>query len=473
MINRKLFASIILFGTATTLTGCGITPGGGRGGNDSDVDEYGRTEVTIEVLKGGLGETVYRELAKAYNDAHPDVSLSITLNRTINDTVDLSLQQGKNVADAYCIRDINKIKRFYSQGYIKDLTDVFNSEIENGETLLDKMDVSAASYSDYNGKYICIPEYVNANGFVYNKDMFDRYHWEIPTTTEQFQVLLDKILADTGGEVKPIVFTRDAQGYVYYLLNGINTSYNGIANMDRIVEFENSEIFNPTNCTGKKAALTCMQNWMLEENGYVLKGSIGMSNNDAIKNLMDGKAAMMLNGSWFETEPAAVSSRNKPNLGIMKVPEYSVGGTIKRAEGYTSEEGKGLIHSEYTANFIVPEKAKHADIAIDFLKFISTNAMCELYTKCCNSIRPFNYNKDSTLDTYKDMSTFGKSVLDMAKNNTLYVPVSHNPRAIAGEISLWPMNDADSYHVNRLLKQSYTPDQCLQLEYQMAKSILG
>ena len=32
MINRKLFASIILFGTATTLTGCGITPGGGRGG---------------------------------------------------------------------------------------------------------------------------------------------------------------------------------------------------------------------------------------------------------------------------------------------------------------------------------------------------------------------------------------------------------------------------------------------------------
>ena len=50
--------------------------------------------------------------------------------------------------------------------------------------MLEMIDESAANYSNYNGKYICIPEYVNVNGFVYNKKLFDKYGWTIPKTTE-------------------------------------------------------------------------------------------------------------------------------------------------------------------------------------------------------------------------------------------------------------------------------------------------
>ena len=454
-MKAKVFTFLGLV-TAMLLTGC--------------TKEDSSKIIKFQVLKAGLGTEVYEKLASAYQEEHPGVKVKIIFNYDVNADVDKHLTTGK-CSDIYSIRDISAIKRYYAKGQIIDLKDVvYNAEIENGKTLLDLIDSQAANYCEYNGHYICVPEYVNVNGFVYNKKLFDQYGWEIPNTTEEMQELAERIIRDTGDTVKPFVTCNAADGYFYYLLNGIVTSYQGIANMDKIYEFENAEIFNPANRTDKLYALQTMKNWYLEGNNLVVKGSIGYDHIQAQTALLDGKAAMMLNGSWFENEMSAYIDYSKHDLGMFRVPEYSIGGVVQHAEGYTTEGDKKIINCEYTANYIIPSAAANREGAIDFLKFINRSDMSILYTKTCNTVRPFNYNKDSSSADYAGMRSFGKSVLDMANNNTSYVPVSKSQLVISAGISFWPLT-GDNYHIKAMLRNNEEPIDALRREYNYAKTL--
>ena len=426
--------------------------------------------IKFQFLKAGLGTEVYEKLAEAYQNEHPGVKVKLIPNYTINDDVDKQITRS-NCSDIYTIRDITKMKRLYAQKLILDLTDtVFNAEIEDGKTLNDLMDPMAIDYTEFNGAHICVPEYMNVNGFVYDKALFDQYGWTVPTTTEEMKALCDQILSDTGGRVKPFVTCSNADGYFYYLLDGINNSYEGITNMKEIYKFDTPEIFNPANRTGKLRALETMREWYLEANNYVVRGSLAFTHTVAQQMILDHEAAMMLNGSWFENEMAKFI-KPENNMAMFPIPEYSEGGVVKHAPGFTDADKN--ISCEYTADYIIPAKAKNKEGAIDFLKFICRSDMCELYNKTCNSVRPMQYNKDSSSETYKDMSTFGKSVLDMAANNNTFVPYSKAQITIDAGWSFWPLADGDPYHIKAMLQNGTEPTNRLQKEYELAKQILG
>ena len=441
---------------------------------DQEDENDGRRVVKFEVLKAGLGTEVYKNLEKAYETAHPDVNIKCIFNYQINEEIGGRLDTNTNLADIYSIRDMNTIRDYYILGKVRDLTDVYDSEIENGKTLRQLLDPEAVEYCEYNGHQLCVPEYINVDGFVYNKKLFDQYHWTIPETTEQLTALAQQILNDTNNRVKPFIFCgNDADGYMYYLLNSINASYKGLANMKEFLKYETPEIFNPSLPTayGRRYALECMQQWLLEENGYVYNGSLALKSIPAQQALISGQAAMMLNGSWFENEMQAFLDEND-DIAMMRVPEYSVSGTPQREEGYTTVDGKKLLQSEYTANYFIPTNAANPTDAIDFLKFISRSDMCELYTKTCNSVRPFAYNKDPNSETYAGMSNFGKSVLGIANTNYLYVPSSKSSLAYQGKISMWP-NPGDNYHYKGILKDKLSPTACLTKEYNFAKTAMA
>ena len=96
--------------------------------------------------------------------------------------------------------------------------------------------------------------------------------------------------------------------------------------------------------------------------------------------------------------------------------------------------------------------------------------MSELYTKTCNCVRPLKYNRDSSSDAYKDMSTFGKSVLDIANKNTLYPENSKSPLALGAGLTFWPLHDGDNYHYSKILNGGTAPRECLKKEYDFVKS---
>lgn len=453
----KKALSLLGLVTALLLTGCNSS-------SDKNV-------IKFQFLRAGLGLEVYEKLAAAYEKEHPGIIVKLIPNYDVNTDVDKHLTTGK-CSDIYSIRDISAIKRYYIKNQIIDLKDIFDSEIEDGKTLKSMLTDSAINYAEYNGAYLCVPECINFNGYVYNKKLFKEKGWEVPTTTEEMKTLMDKILTDTAGKVYPLTACAAADGYFYYLLDGINDGYEGLANLDTIYKFESAEIWNPANRTGKKYALQTMRDWYLEDNGYVPRGALGNDYIDAQKEVVNGNVAMMLNGSWFENE---MSPYLKPDseLGMFKIPEYSEGGVIQHAPGYTTEDNKSVIGCEFLASYIIPTAAKNREGAIDFLKFISRTDMCELYTKTCNSVRPFKYNLDSSSETYKNMSSFGKSVLDIAKNNAAFVHYSKSQMVVAEGLSFWPAKDGDPYHIKAMLQNGATIESRLNAEYDAAKRMFG
>ena len=95
--------------------------------------------------------------------------------------------------------------------------------------------------------------------------------------------------------------------------------------------------------------------------------------------------------------------------------------------------------------------------------------MSELYTSMTNAIRPMQYNRDSASSAYARMSNFGKSILDITKNNALYLPRTHNAIAMRGYISLYPQVGYWNYKILND-PQTYTDDYCLQSDYEYVKS---
>ena len=475
MLKKILGISLLLTGLVTV--GCKmekIDIPTDEDEEDEVIDPNARV-VKFEVLKAGLGTEVYKKLAQAYHAEHPDVVVKCIFNYQINEEIGARLDAGNNLADLYSIRDYTTITDYYMLGKVRDLSDVYDQEIEGGKTLRQVLDPEAVDYCTFNGHQICVPEYTNVNGFVYNKKLFDKYGWSVPQTTEDMIALANQIINDTAGHenTKPFVFCgNDADGYMYYLLNSINASYKGLANMKEFLRYESSDIFKPENNPGKLHALECLQEWFLDTNPYIYPGSIGLKSMPAQQALLQDKAAMMLNGSWFENEMAEFLDANSNEMAMFRVPEYSQGGVVKHETGYTTVGEKKLLQCEYTANYFIPSEAANQADAIDFLKFLSRADMCELYTKTCNSIRPFDYNKDPSDARYANMSTFGKSVLGIANTNYLYVPSSKSPLAYAGKISLWP-KPGDNYHYKALLVNKETPQECLEKEWNFAKTAMA
>ena len=431
-----------------------------------------KNEIKFQFLKAGMGLEVYENLAKAYEAEHPGVKVKLIPNYDVNADVDKHLSSGR-CSDIYSVRDITKLKRFFISGDIVSLNDVYDSEIVDGQKLIDLIEPAAADYCEYNGNYICVPEYMNVNGFVYNKKLFDEKGWTVPTTTEEMTALAEKIKADTGDTIKAFVTCAPADGYFYYLLNGISDAYEGLTNLENIYKFDTPEIWNPVNREGKRYGMQTMRDWYTDPEdgkGYVLHGSIGQTHTVSQEQLVKNKAAMMLNGSWFESEMKSYLDPAIDEMAMFKIPEYSEGGVVLHNEGYDTKDGKGIIGCEFPASFIIPSKAKNIEGAKDFLKFISRPDICELFTKSCNSVRPFKYNKDSSSEVYKDMTTFGKSVLDIANNNNPFIEYSKSQLTISAELMFWPLED-DRYHIKAMLQNGTSIDTRLQAEYDKVKTI--
>ena len=466
--GNKLIGTL-LFSLAMILPSCGGTQ-----------DDFKGTYIDFGFLKAGIGTEASEKIAEAYHTEHPDYKVKLHASIDINNIAKNSFESGKNIYDIYSLRQNNVITQYYIKGYLLDLKDVvYNAEIADGKTLLELCDESVIEYSKYSTErdgvvedhFVSVPEFVNVNGYVYNKKLFAQHGWKVPNTTEEMKALCLQIAA---AGISPIVFCspNSADGYVYYLLNGINTQYEGIQNMKDAYKFESAEIFNPSNRTGKLHALQTFKDLYKESNGLVYPNSINIDAQEAQKALLLGRAAMMVNGSWFETEMRKFIDPSKHELAMFKVPEYSEDGEILHAPGYTND-GKGIIDSEYTAEYVIPTLAPHKEAAIDFLKFMQRPDICELYTKYSNNIRPFKYNKNPESSVYSNMSSFGKTILQLANENTLFVASSKHPKYILGEISYWPSGDSDRYHTNRLLRQDKEPIDCLEVEYNNAKKVLG
>ena len=458
----RIVSLLLVFILSLTLAGCGNTS------TNESTDADGRRIVKWEVLKAGYGTVPYEKLAEAFMEKYPDILVKITFNPNINSTTAAKLETSNNLADVYSTNDLNGIKRWYSSGWIEPINDVYDMTLESGKKISESLTERANEACTYQDNAICIPEYTSVKGFVYNKTLFEKYGWSVPTNTNELSKLCKQILSDTNNTVAPIVYCGSAaDGYLYFS-NGWNYSYSGVANLDTFYSFESAEVFNPDNSKGKLYQLQNLKKFFFDEGNFTLAGSSGLTHIVAQSKLIQGECAMMMNGSWFENEMSSVLESNKDvELAMFPIPEVAdSSGKVLHADGYTTEDNKQVIEAEYGSYYFIPSAASNKDDAKTFLKFLQEESSCQLYTANTNAIRPLSYSLDTTDAAYSEMTSFGKSIIEIANTCYLYCANPTSPIALKGLTGYWAKG---SYPFNDIRDGVLTASSALEADYKYAK----
>lgn len=440
----------------------------GAGGNGENAD--GRRILKWEVLKAGYGTIPYEKIAEAFMAEHPDVLVKIVFNPSIATTTASRLESNTNLADVYSYRSIDSIKRWAIEGWVEPLDDVYNAQLSTGKTVAESLTGNTQEVCSYNGTPYAIPEYTSLGGIVYNKSLFQQYGWETPKTTAELEALCKQILKDTNNAVAPIVYCGGAaDGYLYIAVDNWVYSYEGMDQLDNFFSYESPEVFNPTAYKGKMYALQNLQKFFYDEGAYTMTGSVGMTHIVAQTKLIQGQAAMMVNGSWFENEMSDVLQKNPDvEMGMIPLPEMSdPSGKVLHSANYTTVDEKQVIQAEFGSNYFIPANAANKEDAKEFLRFLSEPEICAMYTRYTNAVRPFEYDLSPDAEAYAGMSSFGKSVLTMAAESYLYTPNVTSPIAIKGLTGFWARGSTPFVAIRDSVESI---NQALQNDYDYAQS---
>ncbi|MDO8106605.1 extracellular solute-binding protein [Isoptericola sp. b441] len=171
MKTRKFLA--VSAAMAATLVGLAACSGGNSSpGGDSSSSGGGNEPVTLTFWHNsttGEGKAYWDEVAKAYEDANPNVTIQIQAIQ--NEDMDGKLQTALNAGDApdiFMARGGGKLADIVAAGQVMDLSDKITDATKSavGEGVLSAFTID--------GKLYGMPTAVLPGGIFYSKDLFDK-----------------------------------------------------------------------------------------------------------------------------------------------------------------------------------------------------------------------------------------------------------------------------------------------------------
>ena len=114
---KKMLAFVLLMSSLFMLASCG-----GKSGGNSDLK--------ISVYLGGYGQVWINTLARAFEAENEGVKVTIEANPDLPSEIPTRLQNG-SADDLFFSHGINW-ERLSVQGYLEDLSDLYEMEVENG-----------------------------------------------------------------------------------------------------------------------------------------------------------------------------------------------------------------------------------------------------------------------------------------------------------------------------------------------------
>ncbi len=412
------------------------------------INENATKSIEFGYLAAGFGEDPYIAIANAYMRKNPDVQINTYSNPEINSALNTIMvpNSSEGLSDIYSIRDEGALKQWAKQGLVEPLDALMTSANADGRTMKESMSDAAASAIKVGDSVYAVPEYTNITGFVYNVSLFEEKGWAVPNTTKELEELCRKIVAETDG-IDPIIWCKDADGYLYHASENWISQREGIANMEKFYKMESAAVYAESDnnegslYTSKKLALENIVNFFTPESEWCYDKSRTEYFMDAQRKVMKGEAAMMVCGSWFENEMYLEFNNEKyagVEMGMFPIPQLSdASGAPSHAAGYTTEDNKRVLTSSFGAYYFIPANAPHKEEAKDFLLFLSSEEACSEYTKYSNAVRPFVYDYGTDSAVYNEVSAFGKSVLRIASECYLYSPVYASTLGTIGKGRLW------------------------------------
>lgn len=210
-------------------------------------------------------------------------------------------------------------------------------------------------------------------GVFYNKDIFKKNRWDVPTTFEDFEALLAKI--KTEG-ITPISFGS---------LDGWNAihEYSAIQHLLVSLDYINNLTYGVNNVSfdipENRQAAQILQDWA--KAGYFTEGFPGIGYDDCNNLFKAGNGAMTITGSWLAPELMVGTDQE---FGFFLLPPFA---------GKT-----GLAIGGVGIPFAIRKTTEKQDLAAEYLNWMISPRAAELWAEA-GMLPAMALPEDSNVDT--------------------------------------------------------------------------
>lgn len=307
-------------------------------------------KVTIEYFnqKGEMVDTL-REIAKDFEKENPNVHVKVVNVPNAGEVLKTRVLAG-DVPDVVNIYPQSiELQEWAKAGYFEDLSD---------KDYIKRVKNHYADKYAIDGKIYNIPYTANAYGIYYNKDKFKELGLKVPETWEEFEELVDKIIAK--GETPFAIAGADTWTLNGYHQLALATSTGGGKEANDYLRFSKpnaikssdsvlKDDFRLLDLFRKKGAM--QTNW--QEAGYT----------DVVGAFARGDALMTPNGSWAIT---AINAQDpKFNVGTFPFPG--------------KQKGQSLTIGAGDLAWSISSSSKHKKEANAFVEYMSRPEVMQKY----------------------------------------------------------------------------------------------
>ncbi len=384
MKKRILTVFLAAVMTLAGLTGCSSSDskGGSAPAGNADAENTAQTgqtaegsveeqELNIAVFQGGFGDEYWNGVVELFEQAHPGVTVNMTISPTIADIIRPQIVAG-NAPDFMALNDSSEdglILSLIKDNGLMELTDVFDGQNYAGTGVLrdDIKDglLESSKCAPYTGdkRIFLAPFNTGPQGFIYNKTLFDEKGWKIPATWDEFFALGETAKADGRA-----LFTYQGiyPGYLEEMLWPAIASVGGMEAINAICSYQQGSFNNET-------VLKVMREIAdISAKGYLLKGTVGMNHTESQSEMMLGKSVFITNGTWMESEMADAPREEGFEFAMAPVPTFHAGD----------------VHYvlDSCEQFSIPVGAKNPELGKEFLRFLYSDESVKLFAEKAGAI---------------------------------------------------------------------------------------
>lgn len=232
----------------------------------------------------------------------------------------------------------------------------------NNESFMNNFQTSFLKANELNGKYYALETGVYQTGLFYDKDVFKKYNLKVPTTYKQLVQVCNTLKSHN---VTPIWtgFGGGANFYTEFLMYPIM--------LDMLAPSVNGGNVAKALATGKvkwtdPKMVTALNREKTIANKYLEKNFTGENWQQMPANFANGKAAMLLDGSW--DLPSVYKGNANKNIGYFPLPGSN-----------TAADNKSVANADLA--WTVLNNSKHKDLAKKWLAFFASHDQYSLYVK--------------------------------------------------------------------------------------------
>jgi raffinose/stachyose/melibiose transport system substrate-binding protein len=310
----------------------------------------GPLEVGVLWEEGAPWYDLIKEVGDSMEKDFPGTKVTYTFNNTAaRPAIETRMKAGNPLDVDFIFEGMDPNSyTWVDNGYILDITKYMEEKRADGTMWKDDFIPLVYPSMQYKGKFYGAPEQAFFWLVHYNKKMFDDWGLKPATTWDEFLTLCETIKSKG---VAPIAVTGQVNFYVGMWFDSLVQRYVGT---QKVMDFLYGD--KPAKLADDPGFLKAAQEMnKLAQKGYLIDGWQGTDFTTVQVYFFQGKAAMILMGSWLMTE---MKASIPPDYKLAVAPFPSVA------------DGKGNQTAIFgrALSWNVPAKSKNPDLAVEFLR---------------------------------------------------------------------------------------------------------